>query len=136
MVRWTDVGVIKAAQGEGLGTGHHRQFSLVNLAEVAVAVELAAFRIATPKLRELVQSVEWAVKHRVPRLWIDSSGRLQSLGGIHMDPFVTKTRGLFGVALVEIVGDLERRTGESFPQSKGDVGGLLVVGGGRRKKTR
>ncbi len=119
--RWTDIGVIEAASGEGLGTGHHRSFSLINLVEVAVAKELAAFRIATPKLRELMNFVPLAVEWRAPRLWVNADGVLVSLGA--GDPFVKKDRGLLGIALVEILNDIERKTGEAFPKPKGNLEG-------------
>ena len=114
--RWTDVNVIEAASGDGSGTGHHRRFSLVNLVEVAVAKELAAFRIATPKLRELIAVVPLGVEWGLTRLWIDSDGKLSSIGG--GDPFVKKERGLVGIALDAIIKHIERSTGESFPETK------------------
>ena len=118
--RWTDISVIVAASGEGLGTGHHRSFSLLNLVEVAVAKELAAFRIATPKLRELMDVIPLAVEWGLARLWVNAEGVLNSMGG--GDPFVKKDRGLFGIALKEILEDIERKTGETFPKSKSKLG--------------
>ena len=116
--RWTDVGVIEAASGKGLGTGHHRRFSLINLVEVAVAEILAGFRIATPKIGELIAVVPVAVKYRFARLWVDRDGNLNSISGVGVDPFVKKKRGLVGVQLDEILLDIEQKTGETFPKAK------------------
>ncbi len=119
LIRWTDLGVINAASGGGLGTGHHRRFSLINLVEVSVATELAAFRIATPKLRQFLMVVPLAVNYRCARLWFGADGRLNSMSnGGGDDPFVKKVKGLFGIALEEILHEIERNTGETFPKGE------------------
>ncbi|MCH7749830.1 MAG: hypothetical protein IH939_17240 [Acidobacteria bacterium] len=117
LVRWTDIRVIEAAQGSGLGTGHRRSFSLMNLAEVLVAKELAAFRVATPKLRELLVDVPAFVKARVARVWLDADGSIRAYGD-GGDPTDVQPQYpvLLMIGMRAIVEQLEAKTGETFPK--------------------
>jgi hypothetical protein len=64
---WTSKGIIRADVAEAAGTGHHRRFSLLNLVEAAVAVELNRYYMPVDAIRGALAVLRF----------LDANGRVQ-----------------------------------------------------------
>jgi hypothetical protein len=60
---WTHRGVLHADIEESPGTGHHRQFSFVNLVEAAVAAELNRYNLPLDGMRGALAIVRFLISH-------------------------------------------------------------------------